>query len=194
MSCDVYYMYYTGIVDSTWFVPRIKFGERNFFWAWYQLKLICVLYFHFVPSPEKVSLANFFPERGGGTNQVESTIAKYPIDFLPSVRPLNILIKKSEHVMMQKIQQKIPPPPQGAEGRATGFTFRVRVPVQIFGRAKWFRNRKRPGQSRLSMRLGERSARHAARYERVDDQRSGERSLVDPLRRQGFRARHRRGR
>ena len=48
----------------------IKFGERNFFCAWYKLKLICVLYFHFVPSPEKVSLAKFFPE----TNQVESTI------------------------------------------------------------------------------------------------------------------------
>ena len=63
-----------NIVDSTWFVPGIKFGERNFFWAWYQLKLICVLYFHFVPSPEKVSLAKFFPERWGGTNQVESTI------------------------------------------------------------------------------------------------------------------------
>ena len=37
-----------------------------------------MLYFHFVPSPEKVSLANFFPERVGGTNQVESTI---PVQF-----------------------------------------------------------------------------------------------------------------
>ena len=46
--------------------PGIKFGERNFFWAWYKLKLICVLYFHFVPSPEKVPHAKFFPERGGG--------------------------------------------------------------------------------------------------------------------------------
>ena len=45
--------------------PGIKFGERNFFWAWYKLKLICVLYFHFVPSPEKVPHAKFFPERGG---------------------------------------------------------------------------------------------------------------------------------
>ena len=46
--------------------PGIKFGVRNFFWAWYKLKLICVLYFHFVPSPEKVPHAKFFPERGGG--------------------------------------------------------------------------------------------------------------------------------
>ena len=46
--------------------PGIKFGERNFFWAWYKLKFICLLYFHFVPSPEKVSLAKFFPETGGG--------------------------------------------------------------------------------------------------------------------------------
>ena len=37
-----------------------------------------------------------------------------------------------------------------SEGRATGFTFRVRVPVQILGRPKWFRNRKRPGQSSAS--------------------------------------------
>ena len=43
-----------------------KVGERNFFWAWYKLKLICLLYFHFVPSPEKVSHAKFFPETGGG--------------------------------------------------------------------------------------------------------------------------------
>ena len=46
--------------------PGQKIGDRNFFWAWYKLKSICVLYFHFVPSPEKVSLAKFFPERGGG--------------------------------------------------------------------------------------------------------------------------------
>ena len=46
--------------------PGIKFGERNFFWAWYKMKLICLLYFHFVPSPEKVSLAKFFPGTGGG--------------------------------------------------------------------------------------------------------------------------------
>ena len=52
--------------------PGIKFGVRNFFWAWYKLKLICVLYFQFVPSPEKVSLTKFYP----WTNQVESTIGK----------------------------------------------------------------------------------------------------------------------
>jgi hypothetical protein len=33
--------------------PGIKFGERNFFWAWYKLKLISALYFYFVPSPER---------------------------------------------------------------------------------------------------------------------------------------------
>ena len=48
------------------YLSGIKFGERNFFWAWYKLKLICLLYFHFVPSPDKVPLAKFFPERGGG--------------------------------------------------------------------------------------------------------------------------------
>ena len=46
--------------------PGQKIGERNFFWAWYKLKLICMLYFHFVPSPGKVSLAKFFHWRGGG--------------------------------------------------------------------------------------------------------------------------------
>ena len=56
--------------------PGQKIGERNFFWAWYKLKLICVLYFHFVPNLDKVPLAKFFPERGGGTNQVESTITE----------------------------------------------------------------------------------------------------------------------
>ena len=70
--------------------PGIKFGERNFFWAWYKLKLICVLYFHFVPSPEKVSLAKFYP----WTNQVESTIARishgkisssHVISFVPQI-------------------------------------------------------------------------------------------------------------
>ena len=60
--------------------PGIKFGERNFFWAWYKLKLICVLYFHFVPNLDKVPLAKFFPERGGGTNQVESTIAAWGVN------------------------------------------------------------------------------------------------------------------
>ena len=52
------------------------FGERNFFWAWYNMKLICVLYFHFVPNLDKVPLAKFFPERGGDkpSFQVESTI------------------------------------------------------------------------------------------------------------------------
>ena len=55
----------------------IKFGERNFFCAWYKLKLICVLYFQFVPSTEKVSLAIFFPE----TNQVESTIVIHTRSF-----------------------------------------------------------------------------------------------------------------
>ena len=29
-----------------------------------------MLYFHFVPSPEKVSLAKFFPERGGQTKDI----------------------------------------------------------------------------------------------------------------------------
>ena len=55
--------------------PGIKFGERNIFWAWYKLKLICVLYFHFVPSTEKDPLAIFFSDRGG-TNQVEWTIVE----------------------------------------------------------------------------------------------------------------------
>ena len=40
-----------------------KFGERNFFWAWYKMKLICLLYFHFVPSPKKFLSPIFFPRQ-----------------------------------------------------------------------------------------------------------------------------------
>ena len=42
--------------------------RETFFWAWYKLKFICLLYFHFVPSPEKVSHAKLYPwtNRGGG--------------------------------------------------------------------------------------------------------------------------------
>ena len=61
------------IVDSTWFVPPPlgkKFGERNFFWAWYKMKVKQTDEFQFVPSTEKVSLAKFYPRR----NQMESTI------------------------------------------------------------------------------------------------------------------------
>ena len=63
--------------------PGIKFGERNFFWAWYKLKLICVLCFHFVPSPEKVSLAKFYP----WTNQVQSTIQVFWLRSKKPIRP-----------------------------------------------------------------------------------------------------------
>ena len=66
---DAVYKWFFGFRNYCRFhlvCPGQKIGERYFSWAWYKLKSICVLYFHFVPSTEKVSLAKFFPERGGG--------------------------------------------------------------------------------------------------------------------------------
>ena len=50
-----------GHLDSAVDCPLGKNSVRLFFWAWYKLKLICVLYFQFVPSTEKVVSPKVFP-------------------------------------------------------------------------------------------------------------------------------------
>ena len=49
-------------IYCSWVVSGKNWREKQFL-AWYKFKLICLLYFHFVPSPKKFLSPIFFPRQ-----------------------------------------------------------------------------------------------------------------------------------